>query len=100
MRKQLTTILKRIAKLREEHTQLFKADKWQPMQSINQKIKQGWHEYTLTADGFRAGHKCFNCGKQSDGLAYMVAQPANPEPEEYFCSQECSEQFHALQHEV
>lgn len=99
MLKQLTTILRRIAKWREEHTaEFFGTNDPAKKDSIQKKIIGGWHEYTLTADGFRKGHRCFNCGKQSEGLAYMVAVKSDrPEDErEYFCSQECSTQFGIL----
>lgn len=90
----LSAILKRIAKLRIAHTSNFENEQWQANDTISRKLKSEWFAYTLTAEGMRAGHRCFYCGKVSEGIQYLMA--GNPTEPEYFCSEECSKNFGIL----
>lgn len=95
MRKFLTTILRKIIRARQVHTSRFKAGQFDQMRNKDAATAVLWDEFTLTADGLRRGHQCFNCNKQSNGLAY-VFPCGHSETTLYFCSETCEQSFKEL----
>lgn len=80
IRKRLTTILRKIIGAREER---------RPVIAL-------WQEYTLTAQGMRLGHQCFNCNKAAEGIYYVQLPCGKGDEQLYFCSPQCEQDFRNL----
>lgn len=93
MRTTPATYLRKIVKLRKQHTANVANKKWQANDTVNRKIRETWDAFHKLSNRFRAaGDVCFLCGGK---VSTPTITGIIPEREIFCCAEHC-EQFGIL----
>lgn len=94
MRTTPATYLRKIVKLRKQHTVNFTNGKWLANQTIDHKIRETWDAFRQLSTRFRShGDVCFFCGAKTASPVITGQVPGVDAEYEVFCSQDHCGQF-------